>query len=97
MEASIGGMSLLVLGMSSGQRLEELTAFNYWTKFAEYATKVGFLFNRRYAPYHKWLWREFEKLEGAPVEVCRLLREGYARVRGRRGTGGTRGRLHGRT
>lgn len=65
-------------------RGDHVTAFNYWTKFAEYATKVGFLINRRYAPYHKWLWKEFEKLEGAPVEVCRLLREGYERVRGRR-------------
>ena len=61
-----------------------MTAFTYWTRFAEYAMKVGFLINRRYAPYHKWLWAEFMKLEGIAVEVCPFLREGFARASDRR-------------
>lgn len=65
-------------------RGDHVTAFTYWTRFAEYAMKVGFLVNRRYAPYHKWLWAEFKKLEGIAVEVCPLLREGFARASGRR-------------
>ncbi len=65
-------------------RGDAVSAFNYWTRFAEYAMKVGFLINRRYAPYHKWLWAEFNRLGGTPDKVCTVLREGFERLGDRR-------------
>ena len=38
--------------------------------------KVGFLMNQQYAPYHKWLWKEFRKLGAIADEVSPLLEEG---------------------
>lgn len=65
-------------------RGDHVSAFSYWTRFAEYAMKVGFLMNRQIAPYHKWLWAEFKKLSGPPGEVCPILLEGFTKLSGRR-------------
>ena len=65
-------------------RGDNLSASCYWTRFAEYAMKVGFLMNRCHAPYHKWLWTEFRKLGAVADEVSPLLKKGFERVSGRR-------------
>ena len=54
-----------------------MSATCYWVRFSEYAMKVGFLLSRRYAPYHKWIWKEFGKLGSIANEVSPLLQEGF--------------------
>lgn len=65
------------------QRGDTITAAMYWCRFATYAMKVGFLLNRRYAPYHKWLYREFLKLPQIVTEVAPLLKKGFEQTEGR--------------
>jgi len=65
------------------QRRDPIAAAMYWCRFAAYAMKVGFLLNRRYAPYHKWLYREFLKLPKIATEVTPLLRKGFEQTEGR--------------
>ena len=65
------------------RRGDLITASLYWSRFAIYAMKVAFLLNRRYAPYHKWLYREFLKLEAIVPQVCPLLDEGFQKMEGR--------------
>jgi hypothetical protein len=59
------------------QREDAITAAMYWCRFATYVMKVGFLLNHRYAPYHKWLYREFLKLPQITTEVLSLLKKGF--------------------
>lgn len=65
------------------RRGELITASMYWSQFAVYAMKVGFLLNHRYAPYHKWLHREFLKLEVISPQVYPLIVEGFQKITGR--------------
>ena len=65
-------------------RGDHVSACCYWTRFAEYAMKVGFLLSERYAPYHKWLWREFGKLGPVVEGVTPLLEEGFEKGHGGR-------------
>ena len=62
------------------QRGDTFTAAMYWCRFTTYAMKVGFLLNRRYAPYHKWLYRDFLKLPQIATEVAPLLKKGFEQV-----------------
>ena len=54
-----------------------VTATSCWCRFATYAMKTAFLLNHRYAPYHKWLYREFLKLPDIAHEVDSLLKQGF--------------------
>jgi hypothetical protein len=45
--------------------------------------KVGFLLNCSYAPYHKWLHREFLKLPNLAQEIAPLLSRGFGQERER--------------
>ena len=65
-------------------RGDHVSACCYWTRFAEYAMKVGFLMSQRYAPYHKWLWTEFRRLGTIADKVSPLLEEGFEKVNGKR-------------
>ena len=65
------------------RRGDMVTASMYWCRFATYAMKVAFLFNHRYAPYHKWLYREFLKLPAIVPHVHPLLEKGF-QVQGER-------------
>jgi hypothetical protein len=65
------------------QRGDGFTAAMYWCRSAIYAMKVGFLLNRRYAPYHKWLHREFLKLPQIAPEVAPLLTRGLEQAEGK--------------
>jgi len=65
------------------QRGDHVTAAMYWTRFATYAMKVGFLLNRAHAPYHKWLHREFARLPRIAPEVRPLLGRGFQESGGR--------------
>jgi hypothetical protein len=68
-------------GVKHLQRAEKrghfVTAALRWADFATYAMKVGFLLNRTYAPYHKWLFREFAKLPTLAPEVAPIIEEGF--------------------
>ncbi len=57
-------------------REDVVTVGYHWSQFATYAMKAGFLLNRRYAPYHKWLYRHFELLPELAHEIAPLLLEG---------------------
>lgn len=74
-------------GVKHLQRAERrgdiFTAAMYWCRFATYAMKVGFLLNRHYAPYHKWLYRQFLKLPQIAPRVAPLLRKGFELEGGR--------------
>ena len=65
------------------RRGDWITASMYWSRFATYVMKVGFLLNHRYAPYHKWLYREFLKLDAIAPEIGPLLKEGFEKMEGR--------------
>lgn len=60
-----------------------ITASTYWSRFATYTMKVGFLLNHRYAPYHKWLHQEFCKLPLLAPQVQPLLETGFKQLDGR--------------
>lgn len=60
------------------RRGDQITAAYSWSWFATYAMKLGFLLNRRYAPYHKWLYREFCRLPKIAHEVAPLIKAGYS-------------------
>ena len=63
--------------LGRSQRREDwVTASAHWTRFSDYAMKVGFLLNRQYAPYHKWLYREFLRLPHLADLVAPLLEAG---------------------
>ena len=59
------------------RRGDFITAAMYWCRFATYAMKVGFLLSRQYAPYHKWLYREFLKLPEPSREASPLIQAGF--------------------
>jgi hypothetical protein len=59
------------------RRGELIAAAMDWCRFAEYAMKAGFLLNRSYAPYHKWLHREFLKLPSLAGRIAPLLQQGF--------------------
>ncbi|MBB3127022.1 hypothetical protein FHS19_001676 [Paenibacillus rhizosphaerae] len=60
----------------SVNRGDIVTAGLLWGKFAEHTMKVGFLLNREYAPYEKWLYTEFRKLSLLGNEVGDLIARG---------------------
>jgi hypothetical protein len=62
------------------RRGDSATATLHWCQFAVHAMHVGFLLCRRYAPYHKWLCREFGKLPQPAARMAPLLAEGFART-----------------
>ena len=53
-----------------------VTAGLLWGKFAEHVMKVGFLLNREYAPYEKWLYVQFRKLPHLGQEIGHLISRG---------------------
>jgi len=59
-------------------RGDEFAAAMYWGRYATYAMKVGFLLHRRYAPYHKWIQREFARLPDPCPELAERLLTGFA-------------------
>ena len=65
------------------RRGETMTASMYWSRFATYTMQTAFLLNHRYAPYHKWLHREFRKLPILAPEVNPLLEAGFTQLDGR--------------
>lgn len=60
----------------SVNRGDVVTAGLLWGKFAEHTMKVGFLLNREYGPYEKWLYKEFRKLSLLGNEVGELIARG---------------------
>ncbi|MEN6303016.1 MAG: DUF4037 domain-containing protein [Armatimonadia bacterium] len=60
------------------RRGDEVTAALQWSRFSVQAMQVGFALSGRYAPYHKWLWREFSKLPAPCGQVASLLQEGFS-------------------
>ena len=56
-----------------------ITASMYWCRFATYAMKGSFLLNHTYAPYHKWLYKEFLKLSRLSDEIAPKIDEGFTR------------------
>jgi len=69
--------------MRAEQRGEYVTAAMYWSRFATYVMKVAFLLNKTYAPYHKWLHREFLKLPTIADEVGPLVQSGFKQPEGK--------------
>jgi hypothetical protein len=82
---------LMVRGIKDHRRAERrgdrVTATIHWTEFAMAAMRVGFTLNRRYCPYHKWLWREFCKLPDPSARVAPLIEKSFARTHDRIGLG----------
>jgi hypothetical protein len=72
-ECGIFGSHLM---QRSVDRDDYFTADMAWWKFAEAAMKLGFLLNRRYAPWQKWLYREFCKLPNLSPDVADMLWNG---------------------
>jgi hypothetical protein len=60
----------------SAIRGDLVTAGLLWGRFAEQVMKVGFLLNRVYAPYDKWLYIQFRKLPLLGRELGHLISEG---------------------
>lgn len=58
------------------RRGDVITAGLLWGRYAENAMKVGFLLNREYAPYEKWLYVQFKKLPEFGEEIGTLIRRG---------------------
>lgn len=56
------------------KRGEYLTAAIFRAQFATAVMRVGFLLNRRYSPYEKWVHREFLKLPRLRHDLDPLLR-----------------------
>jgi hypothetical protein len=69
--------------MRAEQRGEYVTAAMYWSRFAMYAMKTVFMLNKKYAPYHKWLHREFLKLPKIADEVGPLIQKGFEQSEGK--------------
>ncbi|MAF09191.1 hypothetical protein CMK11_01970 [Candidatus Poribacteria bacterium] len=67
-------------------RGDDLAAAMYWGRYATYAMKTGLLLHRRYAPYHKWIQREFGRLPDPCGELARLLLLGFHSPETRRET-----------
>lgn len=66
------------------QRGDDFAAAMYWGRYATYAMKTGFLLHRRYAPYHKWIHREFAALPGHCREIADRLLLGLTSPESRR-------------
>jgi hypothetical protein len=60
----------------AAKRGDLVTAGLLWGRFAEHAMKVGFLLNREYAPYEKWLYVQFRKLPLLGEEVGEWIARG---------------------
>ncbi|MDQ0878905.1 hypothetical protein QFZ77_007564 [Paenibacillus sp. V4I3] len=60
----------------SATRGDFVTAGLLWGRFAEHVMKVGFLLNREYAPYEKWLYVQFLKLPRLGQEIGQLISRG---------------------
>ena len=54
-----------------------LLSLMYWSRFSIYAMKVGFLLARQFAPYHKWLAKEFSRLPETGFHCVSLIEQGY--------------------
>ncbi len=61
-------------------RGDEIAASMYWCRFSTYAMKVGFLLAHQYAPYHKWLYREFSRLSGPAATCLPLIQKGHKQI-----------------
>ena len=57
-------------------RDDYFTADMAWWKFTESTMKLGFLLNRSYAPWQKWLYQEFSKLPLVAPYVTDMLWDG---------------------
>lgn len=60
----------------AAKRGDFVTAGLLWGRFAEHVMKVGFLLNREYAPYEKWLFVQFRKLPRLGQEWGHLISRG---------------------
>ncbi|WP_158301628.1 DUF4037 domain-containing protein [Paenibacillus mesophilus] len=60
----------------SANRNDLVTAGLLWGRFAEHVMKVGFLLNREYAPYEKWLYVQFLKLPRLGEEIGNRIARG---------------------
>ena len=61
----------------SEARGDSVSSLMYWARFATYAMKVGFLLVRQFAPYHKWLAKEFSSLPEIGSYCTPLIEEGF--------------------
>lgn len=71
------GPKLLSRSMLRG---DYYTAQVAWWSFVEATMRLGFLLSRQYAPWRKWLYREFCKLPEFSVEVTELLWNGQCDI-----------------
>ena len=60
----------------ASRRGDVIAAGLLWGRFAENAMKLGFLLNREYAPYEKWLYVQFTRLPEFGQEIGSLIRKG---------------------
>ncbi|OXM15901.1 DUF4037 domain-containing protein [Paenibacillus herberti] len=65
----------------AAKRGDFVTAGVLWGRFAEHVMKVGFLLNREYAPYEKWLYVQFRKLPHLGQELGDLISRGIYQIK----------------